>query len=144
MVDAESSLTSGTAQAPYRPSLSRSLVMKKFLAIYIGTAEAFEKSNWNARPEAQRKQIEQEGIRAWSEWMETHKQAVVVQGGPLGKTKRIAAAGIKDFKNNMTGYVVVQAESHEAAARMFENHPHFAIFPGESVEVMECLPIPGM
>jgi hypothetical protein len=26
---------------------------------------------------------------------------------------------------------------------MFENHPHFAIFPGEAVEVMPMLPIPG-
>jgi hypothetical protein len=43
----------------------------------------------------------------------------------------------------MAAYVVVQAESHDAAARMFINHPHFAIFPGDSVEIMECLPIPG-
>jgi hypothetical protein len=26
---------------------------------------------------------------------------------------------------------------------MFENHPHFAIFPGEAVEIMPVLPIPG-
>ena len=26
---------------------------------------------------------------------------------------------------------------------MFENHPHFAIFPGERVEIMPVLPIPG-
>ena len=44
----------------------------------------------------------------------------------------------------MTGYVIVQAESHEAAAKMFENHPHFSIFPGDSVEIMECLPLPQM
>jgi hypothetical protein len=25
---------------------------------------------------------------------------------------------------------------------MFENQPHFSIFPGDSVELMECLPIP--
>jgi hypothetical protein len=43
----------------------------------------------------------------------------------------------------MTGYVVVRSESNEAAAKMFEKHPHFAIFPGDSVEIMECLPIPG-
>ncbi len=43
----------------------------------------------------------------------------------------------------MTGFIVVQAESHEEAARMFEGHPHFAHFPGDSVEVMECLPISG-
>jgi len=43
----------------------------------------------------------------------------------------------------MVGYVLVQAESHEAAAKMFERHPHFTIFPGDSVEIMEVLPIPG-
>jgi ribosomal protein S17 len=39
---------------------------------------------------------------------------------------------------------VVQAESQEAAARLFEHHPHFSIFPGDGVEIMECLPIPEM
>jgi hypothetical protein len=38
---------------------------------------------------------------------------------------------------------VVCADSHEAAATLFENHPHFMIFPGESVEVMPVLPIPA-
>ena len=43
----------------------------------------------------------------------------------------------------MAAYTVVQAESHEAAAKLFLNHPHFTIFPGDGVEIMECLPIPG-
>jgi ribosomal protein S17 len=34
------------------------------------------------------------------------------------------------------------AESREEAAHMFENQPHFTIFPGDAVEIMECLPIP--
>jgi hypothetical protein len=42
-----------------------------------------------------------------------------------------------------TANVIVQAESHEAAAKLFENHPHFTIFPGDSVEIMECLRLPG-
>jgi hypothetical protein len=117
--------------------------MKKFLAIYIGTATAHEKSEWDKMDEAKRKALEASGIKAWGEWMETHKAAIVEQGGPLGKTKRTSAQGVSDIKNSMTGYVVVKAESHEAAARMFEKHPHFAIFPGDSVEIMECLPIPG-
>lgn len=116
--------------------------MKNFLAIYLGTPDGFKK--WNGLSESERKQREQTGIKAWGDWMTKHQQAVVVQGGPLGKTKRIAPTGVSDTKNAMTGYVVVRAESHEAAAKMFENHPHFTIFPGESVEVMECLPIPGM
>jgi len=27
---------------------------------------------------------------------------------------------------------------------MFEQHPHFAIFPGDAVEIMPVLPIRGM
>jgi hypothetical protein len=117
--------------------------MKKFLAIYIGTASAREQSKWDTMDEAKRKKLEASGIKAWGEWMMAHKAAIVDQGGPLGKTKRTAAQGVSDTKNGMAGYVVVQAESHEAAARMFESHPHFTIFPGDSVEIMECLPIPG-
>jgi len=117
--------------------------MKKFLAIYIGIAAARETSGWNTMDEAKRKTLEASGIKAWGEWMVTHQAAIVDQGGPLGKTKRTAAQGVSDTKNSVTGYVVVQAESHEAAAKMFEGHPHFTIFPGDSVEIMECLPIPG-
>ncbi len=36
---------------------------------------------------------------------------------------------------------MVQAESYDAAA-MFVNHPHFMPFPGDAVEIRECLPIP--
>lgn len=117
--------------------------MKEFLAIYIGTATALEKSEWSKMDPAKRKEAEARGIKAWGDWMAKNSASIVVQGGPLGKTKRTSAEGISDFKNAMTGYIVVRAESHEAAAKLFENHPHFAIFPGDSVEIMECLPIPG-
>ncbi|MFL6606288.1 MAG: hypothetical protein ACJ8R9_33860 [Steroidobacteraceae bacterium] len=117
--------------------------MKKFLAVYIGTAHSRDKSGWDSLDEGQRKKVEATGIKAWGDWMATHASAIVQQGGPLGKTKRTSAQGVTDIKNNLTGYVVVQAESHEAAARMFEKHPHFTIFPGDSVEIVECLPIPG-
>lgn len=117
--------------------------MKTFLAVYTGTPAALEKSGWNSLPEAERKQREQTGMQAWGDWMRQHQAAVVVQGGPLGKTKRVGSSGISDIRNNLAGFVVVKAESHDAAARMFENHPHFSIFPGDAVEIMECLPIPG-
>jgi hypothetical protein len=116
--------------------------MKRFLAIYIGTEAALAKSGWNGMDEEQRTRREAEGIEAWMQWGEAHADAIVDQGSPLGKTKRAATQGITDTKNSMTGYVIVRAESHEAAARMFERHPHFTIFPGDSVEIMECLPLP--
>ena len=117
--------------------------MKTFLAVYLGSATSPMQAEWSKLDEATRQQRMASGMKAWGDWMTTHKAAIVAEGGPLGKTKRIAAGGVSDTKNNMSGYSVVRAESQEAAARMFENHPHFAIFPGDSVEVMECMPIPG-
>jgi hypothetical protein len=116
--------------------------MKKFLGIYIGTAAALEKARWNELPEGKRKQLEARGMQAWADWGAAHAASIVEQGGPLGKTKRTAADGVTDITNQMVGYIIVAAESHDAAARLFEGHPHFSIFPGDSVEVMECLPVP--
>jgi hypothetical protein len=115
--------------------------MKRFLAVYIGAASGMEE--WKRLDEAKRKEREAAGMKAWGDWMATHKAAILDTGGPLGKTKRTSAPGVSDTKNNLVGYVTIQAESHDAAARMFQNHPHFTIFPGDSVEIMECLPIPG-
>jgi len=98
---------------------------------------------WNALPEAERNAKMQKGIAAWKAWVEKHKAAIVGMGGPLGKTKKISDRGIEDISNMLSAYTVVRAESHEAAARMFEMHPHFTNFPGDSVEVMPVLPIPG-
>ena len=117
--------------------------MKRFLAIYIGTEAALAKAQWNQLDEERRKALQASGVKAWMEWGMANSAAIVDQGSPLGKTKRASAQRITDIKNSMTGYVIVQAESHEAAARLFENHPHFTIFPGDSVEIMECLPLPG-
>jgi hypothetical protein len=116
--------------------------MKKFLAIYIGTPAALERAGWNELDEEKRKEREALGMQAWMDWGKTHAAAIVDVGTPLGKTKRASPEGISDIKNVMAGYVIIQAESHEAAAKMFANHPHFSIFPGDSVEIMECLPLP--
>ncbi|MET0183529.1 MAG: hypothetical protein ABW199_11645, partial [Caulobacterales bacterium] len=100
-------------------------------------------SAWNQLDEATRNQRNADGMKAWQDWQMKYADVILEQGGPLGKTKRVDASGVRDTSNLLTGYIVVRADSHEAAARMFENHPHFAFFPGDSVEVMECLPMPG-
>jgi hypothetical protein len=115
--------------------------MKKYCAIYLGAPDGMEK--WKKLDETTRKQREQQGMKAWTDWGAKHKAAIVDMGSPLGKTKRADARGISDTSNLMAAYTIVQAESHEAAAKIFENHPHFTIFPGEAIEIMECLPIPG-
>lgn len=116
--------------------------MKKFLAIYLGTVRDEGMSKWREMPEAEQKAKTQEGMAAWGKWMQDNAAVVLDMGGPLGKTKKADKSGVSDTKNAMSGYVVLQAESHEAAAKLFENHPHFMIFPGESVEIMEILAMP--
>ena len=101
-------------------------------------------SKWNELSEAEQNERRQKGIAAWHAWGDQHKDAILDMGGPLGKTKLISSSGIADIRNAMTGYTLFKAESHEAAAKLFEKHPHFTIFPGEGVEVMECMPIPGL
>jgi DNA/RNA endonuclease YhcR with UshA esterase domain len=116
--------------------------MKKYLAVFLGTPGGGDA--WNAMPEAERKAKEKEGMMAWMKWAQDHGSALADMGGPLGKTKKVSKKGIEDIRNEMGAFSVVSANSHEEAAKMFENHPHFTIFPGDRVEVMEILPIPTM
>ncbi len=51
--------------------------------------------------------------------------------------------GIEDVSNELGAFTVLRAGSHEAAAKLFEKHPHFTNFPGECIEIMPVLPIPG-
>ena len=106
--------------------------MAKFIAIFTGKPGV-------GRPD---EATVAKGMRAWGEWMARHAERIVDTGGPLGKTKKVSTTGITDIQNNIGGYVIVEAEDHDTAARMFEGHPQFSIFPGDGVEVMPCLPIP--
>ena len=114
-----------------------------YLAIFLGSKTGAKRRAWDALSESDRKAKEQQGMAAWKAWMEKNQAAIAGVGGPLGKTKKVAPDGIADVSNELAAFVVVRAASHEAAAKLFENHPHFTIFPGESVEVMPVLPIPG-
>lgn len=110
--------------------------MPKFLAVFTGSPEA------NKAVTPPDEATIAKGLAAWTAWMQRHGASVVEPGGPLGKTKKVSKSGIADISNYLAGYVVIEAESHEAAAKMFEGHPHFTIFPGEGVEIMPVLPIP--
>jgi hypothetical protein len=114
-----------------------------YLAVFTGSKNNPRMKEWMALPEAERHAKEKEGIAVWKAWMEKHQGVIASTGGPLGKTKRVSLQGIADVSNALSGYVVVRAMSHEVAAKLFESHPHFTIFPGEGVEIMPVLPIPG-
>jgi hypothetical protein len=114
-----------------------------YLAVFTCSKTGSKATEWRALPEEEQRSREQKGLAAWHAWVEKHKAEIVFMGGPLGATKKISAAGVEDVVNGLGGFTVVRADSHETAAQMFENHPHFAIFPGDAVEVMPVLAIPG-
>ena len=114
-----------------------------YLAVFLGSKTSPRMVAWNALPEEERRAKMQDGIAAWRAWADKHQTAIIGMGGPLGKTKRVTGQGIEDVTNELSAYTIVRADSHAAAAKLFEKHPHFTNFPGESVEVMPVLPIPG-
>jgi hypothetical protein len=113
--------------------------MKKFMAIYMASGADFERMMKNSTPEQRSK-----GMEAWMNWMNQNKASILEGGAPLGKTKRADATGVSDTKNNIGGYSIVQAETHDAAAKLFgRDHPHLQM-PGAWVEILEIMPLPGM
>jgi len=114
--------------------------MKKFLVLYMADSAEFEQMMKNSTPEQQKK-----GMEAWMKWMGDNKASLVDGGAPLGKTKRVDANGAWDAKNDIGGYSIVQAESAEAATKIFsKDHPHLQLMPGSWIEIIEIMPVPGM
>jgi len=113
--------------------------MTKFLVLYMANPADMEKMMKNSTPEQQKK-----GMDAWMHWMNSNKASMVDGGAPLGKTKRVDPKGAKDAKNEVCGYSIVQADSHDAATKLFhKDHPHL-MMSGAWIDVVEVMAIPGM
>jgi hypothetical protein len=110
-----------------------------YLAVFLSNKSSPRWQAWYAMSDEERRAKDEEGLAALAAWDEAHKEAIVYAGGPLGATKRVSEAGVTDAVNELTVFVVVRAASPEAAARLFENHPHCTVFPCHAVEVMPIL-----
>ena len=110
--------------------------MKKFLAFYLAPASVIE--DWKKTDPDKRRVAEEKMKSDWIKWMGDHAQ-MITDTAVGGKTKRVTSSGTSDNKNDIMLYSFVEPESHEAAAKSFENHPHLQI-PQASIEVMEIRP----
>jgi hypothetical protein len=112
--------------------------MKKFVVLYMASGPEFEKMRKNFTPEQRKK-----GMEAWMKWVNDNKASIVEGGVPLGKTKRVDANGASNTKNEIGGYSVVQAESHDAATKIFDkDHPHRTWIPA-TIPASEIARLPG-
>jgi hypothetical protein len=98
---------------------------------------------WMSQPEEVRKADEKKMKGEWDAWMSANKDKLVGMTAGAGKTKRVSAKGVEDTKNDTMMFSIIEASSHEEAAKLFENHPHFQI-PGAAIEVMPANVLPGM
>lgn len=108
--------------------------MKHFTVLYSMPVEGLDE--WMKKPEEERKGMEEQLKTEWDTWAEANAGAVLNTIG-LGKTKRVTASGVEDARNGMMLSSYVQAESADAAAELFVNHPHLKI-PGAVIEIMEA------
>ena len=104
----------------------------KFLVTYQMPHSGLD--DWMKMPEEERKVQEQAMQSQWNAWMAEHASVIIETAG-VGKPKRVTASGIEDSRNDIMMYSFVEAPSLEAAAGLFENHPHFGI-PNGWIEVM--------
>jgi hypothetical protein len=113
--------------------------MKKFVAIYGAPVGTYDEMMKNPDPVKQK-----EGMAEWTKWMEKNKASFVMGvNTPLGKNKRVMASGVQDMRNEITGISVVEAESHDDAAKIFMDNPELKM-PGAYVDVIAWVDMSGM
>ena len=115
--------------------------MNKYFVLFCVPAGTMADWMQNTPAEERKKQGDQM-MADWQKWMETHKAAIKDNGQPLGKTKRVTKGKVTDLKNDLNYYIIIEAESHDAAAEMVKDSPHLQI-PNAFIEVME-IPHGGM
>ena len=106
---------------------------KRFLVLYLVPGDVM--ADWGKTDPATRKSAEVKLKAEWDRWMGEHgKMLTLTEAG--GKTKAVTASGITDTRNDIMLYSIVEAESHDAAAKAFAQHRHLTI-PQSSIQVME-------
>ena len=115
-------------------------ILKKFLVLYLMPPSVVEE--WKKTDPNKRKEAEEKMRGGWGKWMSINSK-MVLSTDAAGKTKRVTLSGVSDTKNDVHLCSIVEAESHEAAAKLFENHPHLQI-PQSSIEVMEVRSMGGI
>ena len=83
-----------------------------------------------------------EGMRAWMSWAGRAGSALVDMGAPLAQVATEGPAG--DTGVGISGYSVLEADSTDAVKQLLDKHPHLSMPGGSFIEILQCLPVPGM
>jgi len=113
---------------------------KRFLVMYQIPADVMD--GWMKTDPKTRETSEAKLRGEWKAWTDAHATAIV-DNNAGGKTKRVSAGGVAPARNDIVICSTVEAESHDAAAKMFESHPHLQI-PQATIDIMELRPTSGI
>jgi hypothetical protein len=112
--------------------------MKKFIVLYQSPTSAEEQMAKSSPEQAKA------GMDMWMAWSKKAGAAIVDLGLPLGNGAQVDKSGAASKgKTQVAGYSILQAASIKDVAKILEGHPHF-MMPGNTIEVLEALPMPGM
>lgn len=106
--------------------------MNTFLVLFLAPASVI--AEWMKTNPAEREVAEKKMRAEWNTWMKAHA-GMIKETKAGGRTKRVTSSGIIDVRNDIILYSIIEAESHEVAAKVFEGHPHLGI-PQASIEIM--------
>ena len=110
--------------------------MQKFVAVF--STPRSEISAFMKMPKDKMQKAIADETKLWRAWFKKNRKSLVDAGDVFGKTKVVMRSGIKDARNELTGYCIVKAKSHADAAKLFKTNPQLR--SGRSkIEVMVCL-----
>jgi hypothetical protein len=108
--------------------------MPRFVAVY--TMKPEDLAAFRRRPKSEQAAVDTVGLKAWEEWSKRNAAAIVTTDVMVGKTRRVTKSGIADAQNQIAGFLIVEAADIDAAAGLFQDHPHITVFPGDGIDVM--------
>lgn len=111
--------------------------MNTFLVLFLAPVSVIEE--WMRTPQAEREVEEKKMREDWDTWTNNHA-SMIKETYAGGKTKQVDQTGVTDTKNDIMLYSIVEAESHEVAAKAYEGHPHLTI-PQASIQIMAIRPM---
>ena len=104
--------------------------MKKFVAMYYGSAEAMQKMSQQSDSE------KEEMMGKWFAWKEKAGDHLVDFGAPFMPGHALdSVAENKDPQKVITGFSILQGESLEQVSALFDTHPH----KGAGIDLFECI-----
>jgi hypothetical protein len=83
------------------------------------------------------------GMGAWQTWYKKAGAAVLDLGAPVDHSTTVSGGSAAPGRSAITGFSFLEAASIDEAVALMKEHPHFHM-PGSSVQILECLPMPGM